>query len=72
MAILLLSNRLIGLAEEYFRQHNIKLRIVDISTITIEYDYEQSWVSNMVTNILIEVYSSIVENERQTIRQRQS
>lgn len=57
---------------EYFRQHNITLKIIDIPTSMIDYDYEQSWVSSMVTNILIEVYSSIAESERQTIRQRQS
>ena len=57
---------------EYFRQHNIKLRIIDIPTSMVQYDYEQSWVSSMVTNILIEVYASIAESERQTIRQRQA
>ena len=57
---------------EYFRQHNIKLRIIDIPTSMIQYQYEQPWVSSMVTNILIEVYASIAESERQTIRQRQA
>ena len=31
----------------------------------------QEWIIDMINNIIIEVLSSVAENERQTIRQRQ-
>lgn len=56
---------------QYFKEHCIKLKVIDIPTTLIDYPEGQEWVSDMVTNILIEVLTSIAENERKTIKQRQ-
>lgn len=37
----------------------------------IQFDAGQEWIQDMVNNILIEVLSSIAEEERNTIRRRQ-
>lgn len=56
---------------QYFKAQGIKLKVIDIPTTLIDYPEGQEWVSDMVTNILIEVLTSIAENERKTIKQRQ-
>ncbi len=56
---------------EYFRQNGIKLKVIDIPTTMLDFDNSQQWVNDMVTNILVEVLSSIAQQERETIRQRQ-
>ncbi len=56
---------------QYFKEHGIKLKVIDIPTTLVDYPDGQEWVSDMVTNILIEVLTSIAENERKTIKQRQ-
>ena len=38
----------------------------------IDYPAGQEWVLDMVNNILVEVLSSIAQQERETIRQRQA
>lgn len=38
----------------------------------IDYSAGQEWVLDMVNNILVEVLSSIAQQERETIRQRQA
>ena len=56
----------------YFKENNIRLVVLDLPTTTIELDDNQKWVLDMVNNILIEVLSSIAENERVTIKTRQA
>lgn len=56
---------------EWFRKNNIKLKVLDLPTTMVEFPEEQSWISDMINNILIEVLSSIAEQERLTIRKRQ-
>lgn len=56
---------------QYFKAQGIKLKVIDLPTTLIDYPDGQEWVSDMVTNILIEVLTSIAENERKTIKQRQ-
>ena len=36
-----------------------------------DFPTEQAWIGDMITNIMIEVLSSIAQNERETTRQRQ-
>lgn len=55
---------------EWFRQQGVVLRILDIPTTLIDFK-DQTWVLEMVNNILIEVLGSIAEQERVKIRQRQ-
>ena len=56
---------------EYFRNEGIRLKVLDLPTTMIELPEGQEWIFDMVNNILIEVLSSIAEQERITIRQRQ-
>lgn len=57
---------------EYFSQNGIRVKILDLPTTMIDLPEGNEWVFNMVNNILIEVLSSISEQERLTIRSRQS
>lgn len=57
---------------KYFKDNNIRLKVTDLPTTMIDLSDEQSWVIDMVNNILIEVLSSIAEQEYYTIHQRQS
>lgn len=56
---------------QYFKEHGIRLKVLDLPTTMIDYPEGQEWVLDMVNNILIEVLSSIAQQERLTIRQRQ-
>lgn len=57
---------------EYFKNHHIRVKVIDLPTTMIELPNGQDWVFEMINNILIEVLSSIAEQERITIRQRQA
>ncbi|MBG9456032.1 resolvase [Lysinibacillus sphaericus] len=56
---------------EKLRNKQIRIKIIDIPTTMHDFPPEQDWVADMVNNILIEVYTSIAEQERNTILQRQ-
>lgn len=56
---------------EYFKENSIRLKVLDLPTTMIDYPAGQEWVLDMVNNILVEVLSSIAQQERETIRQRQ-
>lgn len=55
----------------WFKDNQITLKILDLPTSMIEVPEGQEWVRDMTTNILIEVLSSMAEQERLTIRKRQ-
>lgn len=55
---------------EWFKAHGVIVRILDIPTTLIDFK-DQTWVLEMVNNILIEVLGSIAEQERAKTRQRQ-
>jgi len=55
---------------EWYKDNGIILRIVDMPTTMIDYG-EQAWVGDMITNILIEVLSSMADQERKKILKRQ-
>ena len=57
---------------EYFREHKIRVKVLDIPTTLIDPPEGQEWVFEMVENILIEVLGSFAENERKNIRKRQA
>ena len=57
---------------EYFREHHIRIKILDIPTTMVELPDEQDWIFEMINNILIEVLASIAEQERITTKRRQS
>lgn len=56
---------------QWFKDHGIHLQVIDLPTTMIRLGEGQEWIRDMVNNILIEVLSSIAEEERRTIRQRQ-
>lgn len=55
----------------FFKENNIRLKIMDIPTTMMDFPGEQTWILDMVNNILIEVLGSIAEEERNRIRKRQ-
>lgn len=55
---------------EHFRAEGIRVKILDVPTTLIECE-GQDWVMEMVSNILVEVMSSIAEEERVRNHQRQ-
>ena len=56
---------------QYFKDNNIRLKIIDIPTTMMDLPQGQEWVFDMVNNILIEVLGTIAEQERVTIHLRQ-
>lgn len=56
---------------EWFKRKEVRLKILDLPTSMIEIPEGQEWIRTMIENILIEVLSSIAEQERLTIRKRQ-
>lgn len=67
-----LSRNKIDLKNEldYFKRNNIKVRILNLPT-TLQDSEGQEWITDMVNNVLIEVLSSVAEEERLKIKQRQ-
>ena len=55
---------------EWFKQRGVMVRILDIPTTLIDFK-DQTWVLEMVNNILIEVLGTIAEQEREKILKRQ-
>lgn len=56
---------------EYFKAHGIRVKILNVPTTLIDMG-NQTWIMDMVSNILIEVMASIAEEERIKNHQRQS
>ena len=61
-----------GVKEEirWFQRRGVILRILDIPTTLIDFG-DQTWICDMVTNILIEVLGAVAEQERIKIKKRQ-
>jgi DNA invertase Pin-like site-specific DNA recombinase len=56
---------------QWFKQQGIRLMILDLPTTMVQVPDGQEWILDMVNSILIEVLSSIAQQERETIRKRQ-
>ncbi|WP_343083964.1 recombinase family protein [Blautia producta] len=56
---------------QWMKDKGIRLKILDLPTSLVEIPEGQQWIIEMIQNILIEVLSSIAEQERLTIRKRQ-
>ena len=56
---------------QWFKEHDIRLMILDLPTSMIQVPEGQEWITEMINNILIEVLSSMAEQERLTIKKRQ-
>ena len=57
---------------QFFKGKGIRLKVIDLPTTMMDLPEGQSWVFEMVNNILIEVMGTIAEQERLTIKQRQA
>ena len=57
---------------QFFRDNGIRLKVIDLPTTMMDLPQGQEWVFEMVNNILIEVLGTIAEQERKTIKARQS
>ena len=57
---------------QFFKDKGIRLKVIDLPTSMMDLPEGQSWVFEMVNNILIEVMGTIAEQERLTIKQRQA
>ena len=56
----------------YFKEHGIRVKVIDLPTTMMDLPEGQEWVFEMVNNILIEVLGTIAEQERATIKSRQA
>lgn len=56
---------------QWFHEHGIRLMILDLPTTLIQVPAGQEWILDMVNSIIMEVLSSIAEQEREMIRKRQ-
>ena len=56
---------------QYFSELGVRVKILDIPSTRTDISAGQEWIIDMINNILIEVLTSIAENERLTIRSRQ-
>ena len=54
------------------KNKGITVKILDLPTTMCELPKNNQWVTEMINSILIEVYTSLAEQERITIRQRQA
>lgn len=57
---------------EYYKQRRIRVMILDMPTTLTEVPEGQEWIVDMINNILIEVLSSIAEQERIRTLERQA
>ena len=56
---------------QWFKEHNICVRILEIPTTLIDIQQENAWVMDLVNGILIDVYSSIAQQELEKRAKRQ-
>lgn len=54
-----------------FKDKGVRVKIIDLPTTMQDMPEENEWVVDMMNNIIIEVYTSMAEKEREEIRQRQ-
>lgn len=55
---------------EWFKEKGVFVRILDIPTTLMEFPEGQSWVLEMLNNVLIEVMATIAEQEWTKIKER--
>lgn len=56
---------------EYYRLEGVRVKILDIPTTMTDIQQGQEWLIDMINNLLLEVLSTIAEQERITTRTRQ-
>lgn len=56
---------------QWFKEHGICVRILEIPTTLIELKHETKWVMDLVNQILIEVYAAMAQQELEKREKRQ-
>jgi len=56
---------------QWFKEHGVVVRILDVATTLIDFQGQQ-WIQEMVNNLLVEVLSTLAEQERNKTKQRQA
>lgn len=57
---------------DYFRDKKIRTKILNIPTTLMDISEDNSWIFDMINNILVEVLAAMAEEERNKIRSRQA
>lgn len=57
---------------EYYKSEGVRVKILDIPTTMMEIAEGQEWLIEMINNLLLEVLSTMAEQERKNIRTRQA
>lgn len=57
---------------DYFKNKEIRVKILNIPTTLADFPEGNEWVMDMINNILIEVLGAMAEEERNKIRSRQA
>ncbi|MBU3176674.1 recombinase family protein [Clostridium estertheticum] len=57
---------------EYYKAEGVRVKILDIPTTMMEIAEGQEWLIDMINNLLLEVLSTMAEQERVNIRTRQA
>lgn len=56
---------------QYFHDNGIRVKVLDLPTTLVDLPDGQTWIWDMVTNIMVEVLGVIAERERENILKRQ-
>lgn len=57
---------------EYYKVEGVRVKILDIPTTMMDIQEGQEWLIDMINNLLLEVLSTMAEQERIKIRERQA
>ncbi|HCS10979.1 MAG TPA: resolvase [Clostridiales bacterium] len=57
---------------EYYKVEGVRIKILDIPTTMMDIQEGQEWLIDMINNLLLEVLSTMAEQERIKIRERQA
>lgn len=57
---------------EWYKEHNIVVRILEIPTTLVDLQPENKWVMELITQILIEVYAVMAQQELEKRAKRQT
>lgn len=56
---------------EYYKNKGVRVKILDLPTTMMSLESGQEWLMEMINNLLLEVLSTMAQQERTTIKQRQ-
>ena len=57
---------------EYYKNEGVRVKVLDVPTTMMDIPEGQEWLIDMINNLLIEVLSTMAEQERNNILQRQA